>query len=109
MFSSTIAYPLPGTEFYEEVKHRLLDAPDWNYTAENRLLFERGHSTRFYQWVQRWLYHAWKGERLRSGDEHAPLSRRLRNLAGLWASRGMVEVLRQMKPGSRMQDTGRIT
>jgi radical SAM superfamily enzyme YgiQ (UPF0313 family) len=93
-FSSTIAYPLPGTEFFEEVKHRLLDMPDWDYTAENRLLFQRSHSTRFYRWVQRWLRQEWRAARLRHGDDQAPLLRWLRAQAGLWSSHAMAATLR---------------
>jgi anaerobic magnesium-protoporphyrin IX monomethyl ester cyclase len=94
MFSSTIAYPLPGTDFYDEVKHRLLDMPDWDYTAENRLLFQREYSTRFYQWVQRWLHQEWHGARLRQGEERASFPERIRRLGGRWATRGMVEFFR---------------
>jgi anaerobic magnesium-protoporphyrin IX monomethyl ester cyclase len=95
-FSSTIAYPLPGTEFFEEVKHRLLDTPDWDYTAENRLLFQRTHSTRFYRWVQRWLHQEWRAARLRHGDDQAPLLQQLRGQAGLWRSRAMAASLRHL-------------
>lgn len=94
-FSSTIAYPLPGTAFYEEVQHRLFDAPDWDYTAENRLLFQRDYSTRFYRWVQRWLHHEWRVARLRHNDEPASLVGRLHARAALWLARGMVELLRR--------------
>jgi len=94
-FSSTIAYPLPGTEFYEEIRHRLLDAPDWDYTAENRLLFQRDYSTRFYRWVQRWLYQEWRAARLRHGEEQAPLVVRVRQRLALWLARGMAELLRR--------------
>jgi anaerobic magnesium-protoporphyrin IX monomethyl ester cyclase len=93
-FSSTIAYPLPGTEFYEEVKHRLLDAPDWDYTAENRLLFQREHSTRFYRWVQRWLHQEWHLARMRQGQEQATFGDWVRRLGGVWVSRGLVHLLR---------------
>ena len=94
VFSSTIAYPLPGTDFYEEVKHRLLDMPDWDYTAENRLLFQRAYSTRFYQWVQRWLHQEWHTARLREGEEHASPLRRMRRLGSRWVTRGIVEFFR---------------
>jgi radical SAM superfamily enzyme YgiQ (UPF0313 family) len=93
-FSSTIAYPLPGTEFFEEVEHRLLDAPDWDYTAENRLLFQREYSTPFYRWVQRWLHQEWHMARLRHGVEHASAAGRLRRTASLWMSRIMASLLR---------------
>jgi radical SAM superfamily enzyme YgiQ (UPF0313 family) len=98
-FSSTIAYPLPGTEFFEEVKHRLLDTPNWDYTAENKLLFEREHSTRFYRWVQRWLYQEWLQARLSHGEVEATPIRRVRSLAGLWRSRIMSSALRHQKQG----------
>ena len=29
-FSTTIAYPLPGTKFYEEVRDRLMFDDEWN-------------------------------------------------------------------------------
>lgn len=97
-FSSTIAYPLPGTDFHDEVKHRLLDAPNWDYTAENRLLFQRKYSTRFYRWVQRWLHHEWHMARLRHGQEQASPSKWVRRLGGLWTSRALVQLLRYL-PG----------
>jgi len=95
-FSSTIAYPLPGTDFYEQVKGCLLDTPDWDYTAENRLLFEQEYSTRFYRWTQRLLAKEWRAARLGHGEESASALRRLRNQVALWAFRGVVEILRQM-------------
>ena len=94
-FSSTLAYPLPGTAFYEEIRHCLLAEPDWDYTAENRLLFRRSHSTRFYRWTQRWLTNEWRAARLRHGEDHAPVFRRVYRQASVWASRGMVEFLRR--------------
>jgi radical SAM superfamily enzyme YgiQ (UPF0313 family) len=99
-FSSTIAYPLPGTRFYEEVAERLLDSPDWDYTAENRLLFERGFSTQFYRWVQRWLYQEWRAARLRHGEEHGSIVQRIRSRAALWRARAMVRLLRR-RPAER--------
>jgi radical SAM superfamily enzyme YgiQ (UPF0313 family) len=99
-FSSTIAYPLPGTEFFEEVGHRLLDTPDWDYTAENRLLFQREYSTSFYRWVQRWLHQEWLSARLRHGDETASYPRKLAAGGRRWIARGMVEFLRLTSRGS---------
>jgi radical SAM superfamily enzyme YgiQ (UPF0313 family) len=95
-FSSTVAYPLPGTEFYDQVQHRLLDAPDWDYTAENRLLFRRGHSTRFYRWVQRWLHQEWYAARLRHGEEKVSMAKRARQASVLLALRATVQVQRRL-------------
>ncbi|MFH1086169.1 MAG: radical SAM protein [Chloroflexota bacterium] len=93
-FSSTIAYPLPGTPFFEQVRDRLTAAPDWDYTAENRLVYRGRYSTRFYRWVQRWLHAEWQTARARSGHAPASLARRVRILATVWVTRLVVQSLR---------------
>ncbi len=97
-FSSTVAYPLPGTEFYEQVKDHLTPAADWEHSAENRLLFRRPFSTRFYRWTQRLLHGEWQAARLAKGERRAGLARRGRILAGRLAARAAVEILRRL-PG----------
>lgn len=93
-FSSTIAYPLPGTPFYDQVRDRLISQPDWHYTAENRLLYRGRYSTRFYRWVQRLLYREWQLGRVRQGLVRPSWKQALRMVAGLALARFMVYVLR---------------
>jgi len=107
VFSTTIAYPLPGTEFYEQVRDRLTfggeQMPDWIHTAENRLLFERGrYNTLFYRWVIRWFRAEWKDARLKAGAEGTKIER-LKTLAGLWLSRAVVNVLARMPGAANVQ------
>ncbi len=102
IFSTTIAYPLPGTAFYEQVKDRLPQddglVPDWDYTAENRLLFGRSqYSTFFYRRVIRWLHHEWEDAWIKAGKPAAP-AQRLRIRLALWRDRLMVRVLAKL-PG----------
>ena len=97
-FSSTVAYPLPGTEFYEQVKDRLVRATDWEHSAENRLLFKRPYSTRFYRWTQRLLRKEWQAARLKHGEWHASPVQRARLEASRLTARAAVEALRRM-PG----------
>jgi radical SAM superfamily enzyme YgiQ (UPF0313 family) len=71
-FSTSIAYPLPGTPFYEQMRDRLMFESEWNldwdYTAENKLLFKRErYSTFFYRIVIRWLNKEWEDAWLSSG------------------------------------------
>lgn len=104
-FSTTIAYPLPGTKFYEEVRDRLMFDGEWNlewdYTAENKLLFKRGrYNTTFYRWVARWFHKEWEDARLRAGAP-ASLRERAEVLAGLWLTRAMVRALGRL-PGAQM-------
>jgi radical SAM superfamily enzyme YgiQ (UPF0313 family) len=97
VFSTTIAYPLPGTAFYDQVKDRLPEhaaaASDWDYTAENKLLFERGRAnTFFYRRVIRWFHSEWKDARLRAGVPSSPLER-LKTRVALWRDRLWVTAL----------------
>lgn len=97
-FSTTIAYPLPGTAFHEQVEDQLPAddglVPDWDYTAENKLLFQRdGYSTAFYRRVIRWFHHEWEDARIRAGDVQPPLPARLKNTIALWRDRVLVNLM----------------
>jgi radical SAM superfamily enzyme YgiQ (UPF0313 family) len=97
-FSTTIAYPLPGTAFHEQVKDQLPAddgrVPDWDYTAENKLLFQRdGYSTAFYRRVIRWFHHEWQDARIRAGDIHPSWIARLKNTFALWRDRLLVNFM----------------
>jgi len=96
-FSTTIAYPLPGTTFYEQVRDRLMFESDWmldwDYTAENKLLFDRGkYNTSFYRWVGKWLHKEWEDARLQAGHPYG-LMEQADIKGGLYLSRMMVSLL----------------
>ena len=96
-FSTTIAYPLPGTKFYEQVRERMVFDTDWevdwDYTAENRLLYQRDrYNTLFYRWVIRWFHSEWQDAWLQFGKP-TPFLRRVRIKASLWINRTMVRLL----------------
>jgi len=96
-FSTTIAYPLPGTPFYEQMQDRLMFASDWqldwDYTAQNRLLFQREkYNTFFYRLVIRWFHKEWEDAKLEDGWR-ASLWSQMRIKLGLWAYRAMVSAM----------------
>ncbi len=106
-FSTTIAYPLPGTKFYEQVRDRLLFSGDWkldwDYTAENRLLFRRDrYNSRFYRWVVRWFHKEWETARLQTGQPCSPVER-ARIWLGLWLARLMVRLLAHLPAASTVR------
>ncbi|GAB4568658.1 MAG: radical SAM protein [Anaerolineae bacterium] len=106
-FSTTIAYPLPGTPFYEQVRDRLMFESDWHmdwdYTAENKLLFDRGkYNTLFYRWVIRWFHKEWEDARVKAGYS-APLRERLEIMVGLWLTRAMVRILGRWPSAATVQ------
>ncbi|MEJ5198952.1 MAG: radical SAM protein [Anaerolineae bacterium] len=106
-FSTTIAYPLPGTPFYEQVRDRLMfDADwmrDWDYTAENRLLFRRGrYNTAFYRWVTRWLHEEWEDAWRKAGRPYS-LLQKAEIVVRLWLYRAIVNVLARMPGAATVQ------
>ncbi len=108
IFSTTIAYPLPGTKFYEQVRDRMMfDSEwtiDWDYTAENKLLFHREkYSTTFYRWVVRWLHREWKSQKLKA--KPGSNFQKLRNTAELLIVRLLVRFLAvvPVKPSIRFR------
>jgi anaerobic magnesium-protoporphyrin IX monomethyl ester cyclase len=104
-FSTTIAYPLPGTEFYNQVRDRIMhDGDDWAFTAENKLLFQRGrYNTLFYRWVQVWFNKEWEVARERAGKSHLSTVRRLRNRVLLHMARVVVRGLSKLPGGGTVE------
>jgi len=106
-FTTTIAYPLPGTTFYEQVRDRLVfDSDwtlDWDYTAENKLLFQRGkYNTQFYRWVVKWLHKEWEDARMKSGYRYSA-KEKAEIVAGLALSRSMVAGLARMPSATTVE------
>ena len=96
-FSTTIAYPLPGTPFYEQMRDRLMFESDWqldwDYTAENKLLFKRDrYNTFFYKLVIRWFHKEWEYAWLKAG-KRVPLWERAKIVIGLWGYRALTTIL----------------
>jgi len=104
-FSTTIAYPLPGTEFYNQVRDRIMhDGDDWAFTAENRLLFKRGrYNTFFYRWVQLWFNKEWETARIQSGRAKPSIQRKVWTFAALQLSRTVVKVLARLPGGGGVE------
>lgn len=68
-FSMTVAYPLPGTEFYDLVRDRLAPNHDWEHSAENRMLWRHErYGTAFYRWAQRLVHREVSAARVRAGQ-----------------------------------------
>lgn len=108
-FSTTIAYPLPGTPFYEQMRDRLMFESEWqlewDYTAENRLLFRREkYNTFFYRLVIRWFHKEWEAAWLGAGRQTS-LSQRAKIKLMRWLYRALASGLAYapMTAGVRFQ------
>jgi anaerobic magnesium-protoporphyrin IX monomethyl ester cyclase len=56
VLSISVAFPIRGTAFYDEVKDRIsLTRPFWRRTGENRMVWQGRYSDLFYAFARRWL------------------------------------------------------
>ena len=52
----SVSYPLPGTKFYEKVKHQLGEKTNWEDSDDLDLMFENTYSNTFYRNLQRYIH-----------------------------------------------------
>jgi anaerobic magnesium-protoporphyrin IX monomethyl ester cyclase len=79
--------------------------PDWDYTAENRVLFgTTKYNTFFYRRVIRWFHSEWRDAHL-GADGSAGMADRLRSKLGLWRDRLLVNLLARL-PGLTVRENG---
>jgi radical SAM superfamily enzyme YgiQ (UPF0313 family) len=58
--SVSIAYPLPGTEFYDDVRDRIATAAPWSYTNEYPIAYKREYIDIYYKLARSLLYQHWR-------------------------------------------------
>lgn len=55
-YTITVAYPIKGTELYNEVKNEFLDQHmDWETTTDRDIDFKRLHPKQYYQYAIQWV------------------------------------------------------
>ena len=52
---TTLAYPIKGTEYYQEVAHKVIALKEWHQGSDRDLTVVGRRSRRFYAHAQRWL------------------------------------------------------
>lgn len=52
----SVSYPLPGTVFYEKVKHELNDKTNWTDSDDLALMFKNTYSAAFYKQLHRYVH-----------------------------------------------------
>lgn len=52
----SISYPLPGTKFYETVKHELKQKTNWTDSDEMALMFHNTYSSAFYKQLYKYVH-----------------------------------------------------
>lgn len=55
-YTITVAYPITGTPFFEDIKHELVTADNWNLQTDRENDFKRTHSKKYYEEAVNWIY-----------------------------------------------------
>ncbi len=55
VFLTTLAYPIKGTPYYDEVKDRIISLRPWEQGSDRDLTVRGRHSRQFYRYANRWL------------------------------------------------------
>jgi hypothetical protein len=55
VFLTTVAYPIKGTQYYQEVEGDIVAPGEWEGHTDRDLRVKGRHSRRYYQFVRRWM------------------------------------------------------
>lgn len=73
-FLTTVAYPIKGTQLYDEVKNQLVLNGDWSTTTDRAVDFSGRYSRRFYWFATRHLVNEVRLHRLLRNGKHDVVS-----------------------------------
>jgi anaerobic magnesium-protoporphyrin IX monomethyl ester cyclase len=62
----SVSYPLPGTRFYERVRHELGEKRNWEDSDDLAMMFRGPYTTAFYRWLHRTVHLDLHSSRIRS-------------------------------------------
>lgn len=54
-YTLTIAYPIKGTQLYEETENAFIHPPDWAVSTDRDIDFKRVYPRRYYDYAVRWV------------------------------------------------------
>jgi radical SAM superfamily enzyme YgiQ (UPF0313 family) len=84
----SVAYPLPGTKFYDNVRERMGDKRNWSDSQDLDLMFQGTFSPDFYRGLHKFThkqFRVWQGIDLLKGMISRPLEARKKDLRQLAA------------------------
>lgn len=96
-FLTTLAYPIKGTPYYEQVADRVIALKEWPEGSDRDLTVAGRHSRRFYRFVNRWMVGevSWHRQRKSKNPDYPAMAKALVNSRlgrlGMIATRGEVE------------------
>ena len=96
----SVSYPLPGTKFYEKVKHQLITKANWEDSDELLLMYDGEYSPKFYKKLHRYVHRkfralkAWEAISKNEGSLKQKLSFGLHKSLAAWEYSQMKRALK---------------
>jgi radical SAM superfamily enzyme YgiQ (UPF0313 family) len=81
VFLTTVAYPIKGTKYYDQVESRIAANAAWEARTDRNLIVQGRHSRQFYEHATRWMVNEVNLHKARQAG-----SRDLGRMAKMWAN-----------------------
>ena len=81
VFLTTVAYPIKGTRYYDEIESRIAANGSWPERTDRDLIVQGRHSRRFYEHATRWMVNEIELHKARRSG-----SQSFRGMAKMWAN-----------------------
>jgi anaerobic magnesium-protoporphyrin IX monomethyl ester cyclase len=80
-FLTTLAYPINGTPYYQQVADRVVALKPWEEGSDRDLTVAGRHSRRFYRFVNRWMVGeiSWHRQRQSGAPNYPAMAKALAN------------------------------
>jgi len=99
IFLTTVAYPIPGTEFHAEVADHIGANAPWENRTDRDLIVTGRRTATYYRWATRWMVNEVKYRKLRAGGGASPVLLARHRLASWRGRLGMRLTRNGSEPG----------
>jgi radical SAM superfamily enzyme YgiQ (UPF0313 family) len=79
----SVSYPLPGTGFYEQVKHELINKTNWSDSDDLALMFKNTYNANFYKQLHRYVHKNYRKHQALDRIKHLLVKPQKSNLQSL--------------------------
>ncbi len=100
-FLTTVAYPIKGTPYYQEVSERVIPLKAWDEGTDRDYTVAGRHSHRFYQYATRWMVAEVAYSKLRADNSAGKYTQMAKSFLSAKVGRlGMALTQHQVERGS---------
>ena len=83
-FTITTAYPIKGTEMYDEVRSNFMDLPDWRHSSDRDIDFKRTYPRKYYDHATNWIINSYQSEQSRGLPKIIKKIKAFKSRAGMY-------------------------